>query len=399
MRLDDLLRGDPSLDLTLVAGPWDARIVERVTVLDDASEVAGARRGELAVLTRRASRTASGRALVELLAVAGERELAALALYGRGTTSQAVIGAASGARVSLLAIGIGQDPAAVAFALERVLHADPDAVLRRLVAAVAAIEHAEPDGPEAILVAASAALDAEVRFRDGQVTADRDDTAVRVACRLVADAIARRPSDPESATPGRTVIAVEPADRGGADLVSLEALRLGREVGWQAARDGDLVRLAGDGDGEAVAARLLDRVPISVVCGVGNDAAEARAALARARAAGALDVPFSFDADDPNGLVRELAGSATARASAVGLLAPLDRLGGRKAATAVETLGVYLDCWGSLSRSGAVLHLHPNAVAHRMKRIRALVPIDLDDPDQRLALQLACRAWPTLTRR
>jgi DNA-binding PucR family transcriptional regulator len=28
-----------------------------------------------------------------------------------------------------------------------------------------------------------------------------------------------------------------------------------------------------------------------------------------------------------------------------------------------------------------------------MKRIRALLPADLDDPDQRLALQIACRAW------
>ena len=68
-------------------------------------------------------------------------------------------------------------------------------------------------------------------------------------------------------------------------------------------------------------------------------------------------------------------------------------LGGAKAATAIETLRVYLDCWGSLSRSGAILHLHPNAVAHRMKRIRSLLPADLDDPDERLALQIACRAW------
>ena len=75
------------------------------------------------------------------------------------------------------------------------------------------------------------------------------------------------------------------------------------------------------------------------------------------------------------------------------MLAPLAQLGGAKAATAIETLQVYLDCWGSLSRSGAVLHLHPNAVAHRIKRIRALLPADLDDPDQRLALQIACRAW------
>ncbi|HKV68217.1 MAG TPA: helix-turn-helix domain-containing protein, partial [Gaiellales bacterium] len=113
----------------------------------------------------------------------------------------------------------------------------------------------------------------------------------------------------------------------------------------------------------------------------------------RARASGAWDVPFLYDAADPDGLVTELAGSPAARASAAGLLAPLVRLGESKAATAIETLRVYLDCWGSLSRSGAVLHLHPNAVAHRMKRIRALLPADLDDPGQRLALQIACRAW------
>ena len=35
MRLDDVLRKDPGLDLTLVAGPWDARTVEGVTLVDD----------------------------------------------------------------------------------------------------------------------------------------------------------------------------------------------------------------------------------------------------------------------------------------------------------------------------------------------------------------------------
>jgi PucR C-terminal helix-turn-helix domain len=393
VRLDDVLRQDPALDLTLVAGPWDARIVERVGVLDEIAAVARARRGELVVLTRRASRNAAGRALVDLIEVAGRRELAAIALYGRATTSQAVIGAASGARVSVLAIGIGEDPAMLAFALEAVLRADPDAVLRRLVAAAAAIEHAEPDGPEAILIAASAELDAELRLRDGRVTADTDDTAVRIASRLVTDAIARTTAEVDLPVGGGTTIVAEPADRGGTDLLLLEALRAGRQAGWRVIRDDNGVRMTGEGDGGEVAARLVERLPFPAVFGVGDDLPQARAAAARARAAGSLDLAFAFDADDPNGLVRELAGSATARASAAGLLAPLDGLDGRKAATAIETLRVYLDSWGSLSRAGAVLHLHPNAVAHRMKRIRALLPVDLDDPDRRLALQIACRAW------
>ena len=393
MRLDDLLRRDPPLDLTLVAGPWDARTVERVSLIDETTRVADAGRGEVVVLTRRASRSASGRGLIDLLAVARERELAALALYGRATTSQAVIAAASGARVALLAIGLGEDPAALVATLEEVLRADADAVLLRLAAAATAIEHAEPEGAEAILIAASAALDAQVSVRGGGVVADRQDTAIRIGCRLVADALARTVAHAEPPAGGSVVIVLEPLGRDGGDLVMLEALRVARASGWDAARDGAAVRLRGDGDGARVAAAVIERLAMPVVCGVGRDAGEARTALARARASGARDVPFLFDAGDPNGLVRELAGSPAGQASAAGLLAPLVTLGGAKAATAIETLRVYLDCWGSLSRSGAILHLHPNAVAHRMKRIRSLLPADVDDPDERLALQIACRAW------
>jgi hypothetical protein len=393
MRLDDVLRREPPLDLTLVAGPWDARIVERVGLLDETARVAQAHRGELVVLTRRASRSASGRSLIDLLRLAGERRVAALALYGRATTSQAVIAAASGAQVALLAIGVGEDPARLAAALEAVLHADPDAVLRRLAAAVTAIEHAEPDGAEAILIAASAALGAELGVRDGLVFADRQDTATRIGCRLVADALERAARAPAPPTAGSVVILLEPEGRDGGDLVMLEALRAGRAAGWHADRDGASVRLRGDGDGGHVAVKLIERLPVRVVCGLGRDVDEARSALARARASGAWDVPYPFDAAAPDGLVGELAGSRAGQASAAGLLAPLVKLGEAKAATAIETLRVYLDCWGSLSRSGAILHLHPNAVAHRMKRIRALLPADLDDPDERLALQIACRAW------
>jgi hypothetical protein len=304
-----------------------------------------------------------------------------------------VIGAASGARVALLAVGVGEDPAALAFALESVLWADSDAVLRRLTATVAAIEHAEPEGVEAILAAASAELDAEVRYREGQVTADRDDTGTRIGCRLVADAIGRRVADAEPMGEGSgSVILVEAETRGRADVVLLEALRLAREFGWRATRDDATVQLWGAGKATEGAARLIERLAKPVVCAVGEGVAEARAALARARAVGAVDVPFRFDAADPRGLVSEVAGSLTARSSAAGLLAPLEQLGGSKATSAIQTLGVYLDCWGSLARSGEILHLHPNAVAHRMKRIRARLPADLDDPDQRLALQIACRA-------
>jgi DNA-binding PucR family transcriptional regulator len=45
-----------------------------------------------------------------------------------------------------------------------------------------------------------------------------------------------------------------------------------------------------------------------------------------------------------------------------------------------------------VGRTAAVLHLHRNAIAYRLQRLTELAGIDLNDPDQRLALRLACRA-------
>ena len=47
---------------------------------------------------------------------------------------------------------------------------------------------------------------------------------------------------------------------------------------------------------------------------------------------------------------------------------------------------------GSIVRTAKALHLHRNAAAYRLRRITDLLEVDLEDPDQRLALQLACRA-------
>ena len=68
---------------------------------------------------------------------------------------------------------------------------------------------------------AKAALDAEVSCRDGVVSGDREDTAVRIGCRLVADAVARAASHSELPVGGGAVILVEPAGRDGGDLVVL----------------------------------------------------------------------------------------------------------------------------------------------------------------------------------
>lgn len=65
--------------------------------------------------------------------------------------------------------------------------------------------------------------------------------------------------------------------------------------------------------------------------------------------------------------------------------------GGARAETAIRTLEAWLDERGSLKAVGARLHLHPNAVAHRMRRVAEHLDVDLGDPEQRFALHLDCR--------
>jgi DNA-binding PucR family transcriptional regulator len=91
-------------------------------------------------------------------------------------------------------------------------------------------------------------------------------------------------------------------------------------------------------------------------------------------------------------MLMEWYSSDTARASVRDQLAPLEKLGPGRAETAIQTLAAYLDEQGSIVKTAQRLHLHRNAVANRLRGITELLDVDLDDPDQRLALQLACRA-------
>jgi sugar diacid utilization regulator len=126
--------------------------------------------------------------------------------------------------------------------------------------------------------------------------------------------------------------------------------------------------------------------------GLRASAAEARAALAAARAAGRPEAVAAHDATGVQRMLLEWYASDSARLSVREQLAPLERLGGMRAETAIRTLAAYLDEQGSVVRTAQKLHLHRNAVTYRLRRITDLLHADLSDADQRLALQLACRA-------
>src|SRR6266498_974557 len=175
-------------------------------------------------------------------------------------------------------------------------------------------------------------------------------------------------------------------------LLRMTSSRPGPQAGLQTARSA----------GRALDA-IRDRLPgLRVRGGVGTphegpmglraSAAEARVALLAARAAGKPDGVAAHDAVGVQRMLMEWYASDTARASVRSQLAPLEQLGPARGETAIRTLAAYLDQQGSIIRTAEVLHLHRNAVTYRLRRITELLEVDLDDPDQRLALQLACRA-------
>lgn len=292
---------------------------------------------------------------------------------------------------------------------------------------------------------------------DGFVCCAQDDDACLLTAELLAGAIgrirtlalkaARRPAQAQAdalatllaAAPTAVGRAAERARDVGVRLhEDLAVLRLelasepDRDLPTRRAMDEELddlvLAVAGDGDGwyrtrvdEALllvhagapaplpADRVLSAVrrafpAATVFCGVGShlhgpaglreSATQAATAASAARGWRRPWTPVHIDAVGLPPMLVDWLGSPAAQQSTQRLLAPFDELDPARAQAAVRTLSAYLDERGSLARSAERLHLHRNAVAYRMRQIRErLAGVDLDDPDRRLELQLACRAW------
>ena len=70
------------------------------------------------------------------------------------------------------------------------------------------------------------------------------------------------------------------------------------------------------------------------------------------------------------------------------LLGPLEENPGEL----VRTLAAYLDHESKVNETASALGLHRNTVTGRIHRIQTLLGLDVEDPETRLALHLACRA-------
>ncbi|GAB7190273.1 hypothetical protein NUM3379_09790 [Kineococcus sp. NUM-3379] len=59
----------------------------------------------------------------------------------------------------------------------------------------------------------------------------------------------------------------------------------------------------------------------------------------------------------------------------------------------LPTLRAWFDAAGDVRAAAAAVRVHPNSLRHRVRRAVELFGLDLDDPDSRLALEVAVRAW------
>ena len=73
-------------------------------------------------------------------------------------------------------------------------------------------------------------------------------------------------------------------------------------------------------------------------------------------------------------------------------LAPLGNLTGQAREKMRETLRAYLDHRGNAAAMAEELHLHPQTVRYRLRRLRELLGDELDDPQARFELDLALRS-------
>jgi hypothetical protein len=255
---------------------------------------------------------------------------------------------------------------------------------------------ARADALAGVLTAPAARLGGAIeRARDVGVDLDGDAAVIRLE--LVSE-------------PDRDLVTRRAMDEELDDLVLAAAAGAGGVGTWHRARVDDALLLVHAGPPAPLpAARVLaavrDAFPAATFfCGVGahghgaeglrESAGQAATAAAAARGWGRPGTAVHVDDVGLPPMLVDWLGSRSAQESTQRLLAPLGELDPARAETSVRTLQVYLDERGSLARSGERLHLHKNAVAYRMRRIREqLAGVDLDDPDRRLELQLACRAW------
>ncbi|MFB7089163.1 helix-turn-helix domain-containing protein [Streptomyces sp. NPDC056296] len=129
--------------------------------------------------------------------------------------------------------------------------------------------------------------------------------------------------------------------------------------------------------------------PHSGTAGIDLSLREARNGCLLARTSETPAAVEHVDAMNVRRLMTSWYNSEPVRETAEQFLAPL--LEADPSGELVHTLRCYLDHESSATTSAVVLGIHRNTVIQRLTRIRALLPLDLSRPDERLVAHLATR--------
>ena len=136
--------------------------------------------------------------------------------------------------------------------------------------------------------------------------------------------------------------------------------------------------------------RAVVAAPLAGLAGAATARAEVDRVFGSAdRHPGAIGQITSLDEAHTTVLLDEIVSQIAGRA---GLVDPRVRLLRDEEPILAETLRAYLDGFGDVAAVAQHLHVHPNTVRYRVRRIEKLLSTRLDDPDVRLLFSLGLRA-------
>jgi PucR family transcriptional regulator, purine catabolism regulatory protein len=152
---------------------------------------------------------------------------------------------------------------------------------------------------------------------------------------------------------------------------------------------------------------LLDHARVTVgvgrphpgVAGVARGYREADQALAIARALLGTGRTVHFEDLGVQRLLFQLRESPELASFYDDLLGRLQAHDERQGADLVNTLEAFFECHANHVRTAQRLHLHRNTLLYRLDRARRVLGVDLDDPEIRLALQVALKIGRVIGRR
>jgi hypothetical protein len=129
--------------------------------------------------------------------------------------------------------------------------------------------------------------------------------------------------------------------------------------------------------------------PREGVRGIAQSLEGARLALAFAESEHGSSVVQRSASMTANRLLHSWLPSGSAREAIVDIIQPLRSIDAD--GQLLATLRTYLDVESNASETASRLHVHRNTVLQRLTRVRELLPLDLDEPADRLAVQVALK--------